>query len=262
MKNTLTKSLREEVEWKPAINVSYETLCLTQTTLNQKLRPAGFRTNAKHRQVKNTSMISKIRTRSRIRKENPKLAVCITMYNEDETELQTTLRGCLHNYNCLKAEPLHSFTKDDFLVVVICDGYDRIPASLKALAREKGFLDEEVLFQKGFMETNRDNEFKMKDMRDIMDEGVPTDKIPTNLLHCFQITTWDFGIESDILRGRRINFMFCIKQRNDGKINSHRWFFQAICKYLKPEYCLLLDIGTRPDNYAIQKLVNHMRCHP
>ena len=123
----------------------------------------------------------------------------------------------LHNYNCLKAEPIHSFTKEDFVVVVICDGYDRIPASLKALAREKGFLDEEVLFQKGFMETNRDNEFKMKDMRDIMDEGVPTDKIPTNLLHCFQITTWDFGIESDILRGRRINFMFCIKQRNDGK---------------------------------------------
>jgi len=34
MKNTLTKSLREEAEWKPAINVSYETLCLTQTTLN------------------------------------------------------------------------------------------------------------------------------------------------------------------------------------------------------------------------------------
>ena len=145
---------------------------------------------------------------------------------------------------------------------MICDGYDRIPASLKALAREKGFLDEEVLFQKGFMETNRDNEFKMKDMRDVMDEDVPADKIPTNLLHCFQITTWDFGIESDILRGRRINFMFCIKQRNDGKINSHRWFFQAICKYLKPQYCLLLDIGTRPDNYALQKLVNHMRCHP
>ena len=87
MRNTLTKSLRQEPEWKPPINISYETLCLTQTTLNQKLRPAGFRSNGKHRQIKNTSMISKIRTRCRIRKENPKLAVCITMYNEDESEL-------------------------------------------------------------------------------------------------------------------------------------------------------------------------------
>ena len=56
--------------------------------------------------------------------------------------------------------------------------------------------------------------------------------------------------------------MFCIKQRNDGKINSHKWFFLGICKYLKPEYTMLLDIGTRPDNYAIQKLYQYMLYHP
>ena len=66
---------------------------------------------------------------------------------------------------------------------------------MKALAREKGFLDEEVLFQKGFMELNRDKDFKMTNMRDIMDDGVDPDKIPTNMLHCFQITTWDFGLD-------------------------------------------------------------------
>jgi len=76
-------------------------------------------------------MISKIRTRCRIRKENPKLAVCITMYNEDENELKHTLKGCLHNYNCMKMDEKAKFTKDDFLVVVICDGYERIPESLK-----------------------------------------------------------------------------------------------------------------------------------
>ena len=105
------------------------------------------------------------------------------------------------------------------------DGYDKIPAEFKNLARAKGFLDEEVLFQKGFMETNRENEFKMRPMRDLMDEDVPETKVPSNLLHCFQVTTWDFGIDDSILKGRRINFMFCIKQRNDGKINSHKWFF-------------------------------------
>ena len=74
------------------------------------------------------------------------MAVCITMYNEDENELRHTLRGCLHNYNTLKADPNSNFTKDDFLVVLIVDGYERIPASFKEMAREKGFLDEEVLF--------------------------------------------------------------------------------------------------------------------
>ena len=110
------------------------------------MRPAGFRPNGKHRQIKNTSMISKIRTRCRIRKENPKLAVCITMYNEDENELRTTLSGCLSNYNTLKVDQTCNFTKDDFLVVLICDGYDKIPESLKQLARQKKFLDEELLF--------------------------------------------------------------------------------------------------------------------
>ena len=56
--------------------------------------------------------------------------------------------------------------------------------------------------------------------------------------------------------------MFCIKHRNDGKINSHKWFFQAICKYVKPQFTLMLDIGTRPDAYAIQKLYNFMVKHP
>ena len=75
------------------------------------------------------------------------------------------------------------------------------------------------------------------------------------------MTTWDFGIEKEILKGRRINFMFCIKQRNDGKINSHKWFFQAVCKYIKPQYTLMLDIGTKPDDYALQKLYSFM-LHP
>lgn len=74
--------------------------------------------------------------------------------------------------------------------------------------------------------------------------------------------SWDFGLESDELKGRRINFIFAIKHKNDGKINSHKWFFQGICKYLKPEMCLMLDIGTRPDDYAITKLYRYMMLNP
>ena len=74
------------------------------------------------------------------------MAVCITMFNEDENELKTSLAGLLHNYNCLKLDKKHKFDKDDFLVVAVCDGYERIPESFKKLARQKKFLDEEVLF--------------------------------------------------------------------------------------------------------------------
>jgi cellulose synthase/poly-beta-1,6-N-acetylglucosamine synthase-like glycosyltransferase len=171
-----------------------------------------------------------------------------------------TLRGVLHNYNCMRVDQGKDFTKDDFLVVVVCDGYDRIPESFKALAREKGFLDEDLLINKGFMKQDpRNGTYKMKPLRDIMDDEVPNDKVPGNLLHIFQVTTWDFGMTDDVLKSRRINFMFAIKHRNDGKINSHKWFFQGVCKYLKPEYCLMLDIGTKPTENALLKLYNFMQ---
>ena len=75
------------------------------------------------------------------------MTICITMYNEDENELKNTLRGIVHNYNCFRAEKdqYKHLTKDDFCVMIICDGYDRIPDSFKAHARAKGFLDEEIL---------------------------------------------------------------------------------------------------------------------
>lgn len=125
-----------EAEWKPPTNISYETMVLTNTELNCKVRPAGFRPSARYRQIKNTCMLAKIRTRCRLRKQNPRLMVCITMYNEDEKELQTTLAGLLHNYNCFKLDEQLKFTKDDFLVCVIVDGYDKIPESFKERARQ------------------------------------------------------------------------------------------------------------------------------
>ena len=74
--------------------------------------------------------------------------------------------------------------------------------------------------------------------------------------------TWDFGLEDESLKGRRINFIFAMKQRNDGKINSHKWFYQGICKYLKPQFAMMLDIGTRADDYAITKLYKYMINNP
>ena len=99
----------------------------------------------------------------------------------------------------------------------------------------------------------------MRPLKDIMDPNVPEDQIPKNILHVFQVTTWDIGLEDDILKGRRMHIMFAVKHRNDGKINSHKWFFQGMCKYLKPQLCLMLDIGTQMDDYALIKLYAHMQ---
>ncbi|KAJ3068582.1 Chitin synthase, class 2 [Podochytrium sp. JEL0797] len=53
--------------------------------------------------------------------------------------------------------------------------------------------------------------------------------------------------------------IFLLKEKNAKKINSHRWFFKAICEVLDPEICILLDVGTKPHKDALYHLYNAFR---
>ncbi|GJN90829.1 hypothetical protein Rhopal_003843-T1 [Rhodotorula paludigena] len=51
-----------------------------------------------------------------------------------------------------------------------------------------------------------------------------------------------------------VQMIFCLKQKNAKKINSHRWLFNAIGRHLKPDVCCLLDAGTKPGKRSIYYL--------
>ena len=48
--------------------------------------------------------------------------------------------------------------------------------------------------------------------------------------------------------------LFCMKEKNQKKINSHRWFFNAFGPMLQPNICVLLDVGTMPGNNSLYRL--------
>lgn len=67
--------------------------------------------------------------------------------------------------------------------------------------------------------------------------------------------------------------IFCMKEKNQKKINSHRWFFNAFAPLLqvspgvltrhsmvmtyrsrKPNICVLIDVGTRPSTKSLYYL--------
>lgn len=48
--------------------------------------------------------------------------------------------------------------------------------------------------------------------------------------------------------------LFCLKEKNQKKINSHRWFFQAFGPLIQPHVCVLIDVGTRPGNTSLYSL--------
>lgn len=51
-----------------------------------------------------------------------------------------------------------------------------------------------------------------------------------------------------------VQMLFCLKEKNQKKINSHRWAIQAFGSVLQPNICVLLDAGTRPGKDSIYYL--------
>jgi chitin synthase len=52
--------------------------------------------------------------------------------------------------------------------------------------------------------------------------------------------------------------LFALKEHNGGKLNSHLWAFNALCSQIKPDYVVLLDVGTEPLNNAIGLLYHRL----
>lgn len=73
--------------------------------------------------------MKKLTTLNKKDKKNPALAVCITMYNENEKEFMETISGVLQNYNAMYKDPLLKLRQNDLIVVLIADGYEKIPKS-------------------------------------------------------------------------------------------------------------------------------------
>ena len=77
--------------WKPAKFQSYETMGLTKTAQNETIRPCGFRKDGKLRKIKDTCLIARMKNLCVLKETQPKIAACITMYNENESEFKITL---------------------------------------------------------------------------------------------------------------------------------------------------------------------------
>jgi len=51
-----------------------------------------------------------------------------------------------------------------------------------------------------------------------------------------------------------VQILFCLKEKKQKKINSHRWFFNAFGQILEPNVCVLLDVGMMPGPTSIYHL--------
>lgn len=165
------------------------------------------------------------------------LFIVITMYNEDDILFARTMIGVLKNveYMCARKES-KSWGPDAWKKIVVCvvsDGRSKINPRTKALLAGMGVYQEGIAKQ----------QVNSKDVT----------------AHIYEYTTQvGLQLKNDVVqlipKKQPVQMLFCLKEKNQKKINSHRWFFQAFGRVLNPNICVLLDAGTRPGGNSIYQL--------
>ncbi|KAG5643749.1 hypothetical protein DXG03_009683 [Asterophora parasitica] len=175
-------------------------------------------------------------------KRTTELFIAITMYNEDEELFSRTLNGVLKNiaYLCKRKDD-PKWGKGSWKKVVVCiisDGRRKInPGTLAAIAKI-GAYQEKTAIQK----------VREKDVVAHVYEY--TSRIP------FSAVLPSVMTQDAVKSIPPVQIIFCLKENNQKKINSHRWFFNAFGSVLKPNVCVLLDVGTMPGPTSLYHLWN------
>lgn len=171
------------------------------------------------------------------------LLIAITYYNEDKVLTARTLHGVMQNIRDivnLKKSEFWNKGGPAWQKIVVCLVFDGIDPC------DKDTLDVLAtigIFQDGVMKKDVDGK--------------------ETTAHIFEYTTQlSVTASQQLIRPRDddpscfppVQMMFCLKQKNSKKINSHRWLFNAFGRLLNPEVCVLLDAGTKPGAKSILAL--------
>ncbi|KAF9331845.1 Chitin synthase, class 2 [Podila minutissima] len=175
--------------------------------------------------------------RPTIYRRQTELFIVMTMYNEDDELFIKTMGSVMKNIShlCTRSSS-KTWGKDGWKKVVVCvvaDGRTKChPRVLKVLAAMGAYQ-----------------------------EGIAKDTVAGKPVtaHIYEYTT-QVMVDSELkIRGADrgivpVQILFCLKEQNKKKLNSHRWFFNAFAPQLNPNVCVLLDVGTKPSGTSIYHL--------
>jgi chitin synthase len=174
------------------------------------------------------------------RPRHTELFIVVTMYNEDDVLFARTMAGVFQNieYVCNGGGKYGgTWGKDGWKKIVVCvvsDGRAKIDKRTRAVLAALGVYQDGIAKEK------------------VNDKDVTA--------HIYEYTTRvGIGLRNGVVEttpGSQcpVQMVFCLKEKNQKKINSHRWALQAFGAVLNPNIVVLLDAGTRPGPESIYQL--------
>ncbi|KAI5927070.1 chitin synthase [Camillea tinctor] len=181
--------------------------------------------------------------RPRMYNRHTELLIAITYYNEDKQLFSRTCHGVMQNIRDivnLKKSTFWNKGGPAWQKIVVCFVFDGIDNTDKETLDVLATIG---VFQDGVLK---------KDVN-----GKET------VAHIFEYTTQlSVTPNQQLIRPMDdspqtlppVQMIFCLKQKNTKKINSHRWLFNAFGRILNPEVCILLDAGTKPGTKSLLAL--------
>ncbi|KEY68947.1 hypothetical protein S7711_04612 [Stachybotrys chartarum IBT 7711] len=181
--------------------------------------------------------------RPRMYNRHTELLIAITYYNEDKVLLSRTLHGVMQNIRDivnLKKSTFWNKGGPAWQKIVVCLVFDGIE---KADKNTLDVLATVGVYQDGVIKKDVDGKetvahiFEYTSQLSVTPNQQlirPTGDDPANL--------------------PPVQFIFCLKQKNSKKINSHRWLFNAFGRILNPEVTILIDAGTKPSPRSLLAL--------
>ncbi|KAJ3271890.1 Chitin synthase, class 2 [Terramyces sp. JEL0728] len=187
----------------------------------------------------------KYQLRQRMANRQIKIALVITMYNEDDKLFVKSMSAIQRN--------ITQFCTDkhwgpdgwkNFVVVIVSDG--RLKVNKKVL--------------------------DCLEVMGVYANGITKSSVNETLVeaHIFEATSQiRIAEDGDRFKIERAGegvvptqIIFLLKEQNAKKINSHKWFFNAICETLQPDVTMLVDVGTKPDDTSLIYLYRAFERNP
>lgn len=162
------------------------------------------------------------------------LFIVMTMYNEDEVLFVKTMNAVIKNIAHLCGRNRSKMWGPEgwkkVVVCVVSDGRNKVNKRTLQVLNLMGCYQ----------------------------EGIAKDSVGGKdvTAHIFEYTSNVIVTETgEVSTGScPVQILFCLKEQNKKKLNSHRWFFNAFGPLIKPNVCVLLDVGTKPTGTSIYEL--------
>ncbi|CAK5275677.1 unnamed protein product [Mycena citricolor] len=185
--------------------------------------------------------------RTKMYNRQTEILIAVTSYNEDKTLYARTLHGVMLNIRDICRTKQSKFWRrqaeegnpgwQKITVALIVDGLEPMDKSVLDILATVG------VYQDGVMKKDVDGKQTVAHIFEYTTQ-LSIDATP-------QLVLPQPGDANNLVP---VQIIFVLKAKNQKKINSHRWLFNAIGKMLVPETCVLIDAGTKPGHKSIYYL--------